>query len=364
MAADDAQLGLAVAHLGVPLVHDLGRLGQDLALLLFRRGVDEEAVLGQAHLVAGLLEEVAHVGVEVAPEHALGAHDAVGPVVLDKVLEGGLVKGLATVVDKGLDVVLQHLWVVVLLGVLHGLDPGGGVIGLHEVKAAGVQDLPEVDFALGGLDDDGVLLKAAHDGLELGELFGRHGVGLVEHERGAELDLGDEQRLDVVLVDVVGQKVAAAVELVVHAGAVHHGHDVVQRELGGAADLLLVAEGRDGVGDGHGLADAGGLDDDVVEVAGVCQAGELVSQVVGKGAADAAVGERDKVVGGRKAAILDEAGVDVDLADVVDDDGRADAAVVGQNVVEQRGLAGTEVAGEHHDLDGVVGHGVSFAGVG
>ena len=77
-------------------------------------------------------------------------------------------------------------------------------------------------------------------------------------------------------------------------------------------------------------------------------------------AADAAVGERDKVVGLGKAAVGDEAGVDVDLADIVDDHGSADATVVGEDVVEQRGLAGTEVSGKHDDLHGFVGHVPSF----
>ena len=87
---------------------------------------------------------------------------------------------------------------------------------------------------------------------------------------------------------------------------------------------------------------------------------QLVGQVVRKRAADAAVGERDEVVGLGKAAVGDKAGVDVDLADIVDDHGGADAAVVSEDVVEQRGLAGTEVSGKHDDLHGFVGHVPSF----
>ena len=243
---------------------------------------------------------------------------------------------------------------------LHGLDPSGGLIGAAKVKAVGIQQFAHGDIALLGLDDHGVLLQAAHDGLELGDLLGRHGVGLVEHERGAKLDLLDQQALDVVLVDILGQQVAAAVELVVHARAVHHGNDVVEREQGLAVSLGVVAEGRDGVGDGDRLADAGGLDDDVVEVAGFGDALQLVGEVFGQRAADAAVGEGDEVVCLGKAAVGDKIGIDVDLADVVDDHGGTDTAIVFEDMVEQGGLAGTEVAGEHHDLDRLVGHGPSF----
>ena len=107
---------------------------------------------------------------------------------------------------------------------------------------------------------------------------------------------------------------------------------------------------------GDRLANTRGLDDDVVELARIGDALQLVGQIVRKRAADAAVGERDKVVGLGKAAVGDKAGVDVDLADIVDDHGGADAAVVGEDVVEQRGLAGTEVSGKHDDLHGFVGH--------
>ena len=126
----------------------------------------------------------------------------------------------------------------------------------------------------------------------------------------------------------------------------------------------------DGVGDGDGLADAGGLDDDVVEAAALGDVVELAREVVGERAADAAVGERDQAVGLGQAAVCDQVGVDVDLADVVDDHGGADALVVGEDVVEKGGLAGTEVAGEHDDLDLLVaglaggGHGCSLVGWG
>ena len=135
---------------------------------------------------------------------------------------------------------------------------------------------------------------------------------------------------------------------------------VVERELGLAAHLGLVAEARDGVGDGDRLADTRGLDDDVVELARIGNALQLVGQVVRKRAADAAVGERDEVVGLGKAAVGDEAGVHIDLADIVDDYGGADTAVVSEDVVEQRGLAGTEVSGKHDDFHGFVGHVPSF----
>ena len=257
-----------------------------------------------------------------------------------------VVEGLTALVDKGGDVVLQNLGILVLLGVLHGVDPRGRAVRLVKAKATGVEQLVHGDVAVHGLDNARMRLQAAHDGLELGHLLGRHAIALVERKRGAELDLLDEQALDIVLLDVVGEKRVAAVELVIHAGTVHHGHDVVQVERSGAA-LGLVADGRDGVGNGNGLADARGLDDDVVKVAGLGDGRELLRKVGGERAADAAVAHGNEAVGGGEAAVLDEARVNVNLADVVHNDGSADALVVGEDVVEERGLARPQVPGEH-----------------
>ena len=246
-----------------------------------------------------------------------------------------------------------------LLGVLHRVVPRGGLVGAVEVEAPGVEDLGHGHVALRRLDDDGLGLQAADEGLELGELLGRHEVGLVEDDRGAELELLDEQGLDVLLVDVLLEQVLAAVELVEHTGGVDHRHDVVERERCTAREQALVAEARDGVGDGDGLADAGGLDDDIVEVARVGDAVELAGEVLGERAADAAVGHGDELVGLRERALLDQGGVHVDLADIVHDDGGANALVVGEDLVEERGLASSEVSGDEHDLDLLGRHGAS-----
>ena len=351
MATDEDKHGHTVSQHGIPIVEQPRLLLDELPHLVLWRGSHEEAVLPDPCLSANLLKQVAHVGVLDCPDQSLGANDLARPRRdgAGKLVD---VKRAAALVDKRGDVVLEHLRVLVLLGVLHRVEPRGGGVGVVEVEAPGVEDLVHGHVALGGLHDDGLLLQAAHDGPELGELLGRHEVCLVEHERGAELDLLDEQGLDVLLVDVLLEQVLPAPKLLHHARRIDDGHDVVEGERRRSViELRLVAEGRDGVGDGDGLADARGLDDDVVELTRVGDAGELASEVVGEGAADAAVGHRDELVGLGETTLLDEVGVDVDLADVVDDDGRANALVVGEDAVEQRRLASPEIAGDEDDLD-------------
>ena len=71
-------------------------------------------------------------------------------------------------------------------------------------------------------------------------------------------------------------------------------------------------------------------------------------EVVGHGAADAAIGQLDDVLlrAGLDAAALQDLAVDADVAELVDDDGEPPAAGVFQEVADQRRLAGAEEAGD------------------
>ena len=99
---------------------------------------------------------------------------------------------------------------------------------------------------------------------------------------------------------------------------------------------------------GAGSARPGGLDDDGVELAlAPHQPVDDAHQVAAHGAADAAVVHLEHFLVG----VDDELVVDADLAEFVDDDGVFLAVRLGQDAVEQRGLAGAEIAGEHGDGD-------------
>src|SRR5690606_8004756 len=93
----------------------------------------------------------------------------------------------------------------------------------------------------------------------------------------------------------------------------------------------------------------GGLDDDVVGRLGpVQQSGDRRQEVVGDGAADAAVGQLDDVVVGAAlvAAAADQLAVDAEVAELVDDEGEPAAAGILAHVPDQAGLAGPEEAGD------------------
>ena len=160
----------------------------------------------------------------------------------------------------------------------------------------------------------------------------------------------------------VAEKIVAGV-VAQEVGRIDHGDhgvepgDVRQALARGMAEV-------EGGGDGERLGDAGAFDQQVIEAVGLGEAAHLGQQVVAQGAADAAVGHLDQgfLGGGElRAAVADKVGVDVDLGHVVDDDRHAQPLAVGENGVEQRGLAGAEEAGEDGDGEAGVGHGGSVS---
>ncbi len=165
-----------------------------------------------------------------------------------------------------------------------------------------------------------------------------------------------DQRLDRLVVDQVGladedlvgeadlaPRFLAAVELLVGVLGVDQRQDRVEQVALG--DLVVHEEGlrhRAGVGQ------AGGLDDDAVEVELALplllgQVGERGPQVLADGAADAAVVQLDDLL----LAVLDQdLVVDVLLAELVLDDSDLLAVRLGEHTLQKRRLARAEEAGE------------------
>ena len=112
-------------------------------------------------------------------------------------------------------------------------------------------------------------------------------------------------------------------------------------------------------------SEAGGLDDDVVGARVALQ--ELFhawQEVVGHGAAYAAIGELYDVVAGAVLgpAVLQHIGVHAYVAELVDDEGKAPAAGLLDDVAYEGGLAGAEEACDHRGRDALLCHGVTALG--
>ena len=103
-----------------------------------------------------------------------------------------------------------------------------------------------------------------------------------------------------------------------------------------------------GLGDGGGIGEAGGLDQNGVELAlAAHQAFDDADEVAAHGAADAAVVHFENFFVG----VHDEIVVDADFAEFIDDHRKFLAMMLGEDAVEQSGLARAEIAGENGDGD-------------
>ena len=117
---------------------------------------------------------------------------------------------------------------------------------------------------------------------------------------------------------------------------------------------------EEGLNDRAGVGEAGGFNEDVVElVPHLPKAAEDTNQVPAHGAADAAVVHFENLLLG----IDDELVVDADLTEFVFDHGNSFAVVRGENVVEERGFSGSEESCEDGDWCAICGYHIRWFNV-
>ena len=237
-------------------------------------------------------------------------------------------------------VVMAAVFVVDMAGLAMGRigELGIDVEDPAEVEAAEAQYLIQRDIGALGAGDRGQRVKLAQARLDRDQFGLADQVGLVEDDPVGEGDLL-ARLLRVVQTrhDVFG---------------VDQGGDAVELRL--RLDVLI---DKEGLGHRAGVGQASGLDDDGVEGGGTGllafhQTGDDADQVAAHRAADAAVVHLEHVLVGTHHEVV----VDADLAELIDDHCVALAVILGEDAVQQGGLAGTEVAGEDGDGD-FVGHG-------
>ena len=234
-------------------------------------------------------------------------------------------------------VVMAVMVVAVVVGVQEGrIDLELGV----EVEAAQVEHVLDRHDA----EVDAVLrcarvhvLDAVRQRIQRG---GVHQVGLAQEDLVGEAHLA--------------ARLLAGVELAVAVLGVDQRQDRVEQEALG--DLVVHEEG---LRDRARIGQAGGLDDDAVEVqlalaALLGQRGQRRAQVLADRAADAAVAHLDDLLLG---VGHEDVVVDVLLAELVLDDGDALAVRFGEHALEQRRLARAEKAGQDGRGNEAVGHG-------
>lgn len=252
--------------------------------------------------------------------------------------------------------VMMFVFVVIIIVVVVPffvqLDcPGAGFSDLVEVELLCIEDVLHFDLAEIRLDHLGGRLQRLYNCLHVVQFLGCEAVHLVHDNRVAEFDLLDEQVRDIFFFEILVEEFFTACKFVGKAQNVDDCDNVVEvaGEALAVAALELAPGHADGLRYGNRFADAACFDEDVVELAHFEKFGDLFEQVRLEGAADAAVGKRNDFSGvflGDVSALFDERLVNVDFANVVDDDGYMVALLVVKNVVEESRLAGSEVTGK------------------
>jgi hypothetical protein len=177
--------------------------------------------------------------------------------------------------------------------------------------------------------DGGEVVDGLHARLDGLELRLGHEVRLVHHE-----PVGERHLLQGLVDHAFGLLLVQVHHRVL---GIHEGHHAVQAKR--VQQVGLEVKRLD---DGRGVRQTGGLDQDVIELAFLFrhQFAEHVHQVAAHRAAQASVVQQQDVL---LRVVLErhQFAVDVDLTELVLDDHDALAVVAFQDVVQQRGLAGS-----------------------
>ena len=228
--------------------------------------------------------------------------------------------------DEGIEIVVIVLCLVVVMGAA----VGDVVLGAD----AEPEQQRLVDLAVGGGDHFDAARQHVGDRrqrLRIPAVVDE--IALVEHDEIGAGDLVLEHLLDrIVMVErsVGGALRAERVEIggdaaVGERRAVDHDHDAVD------GDAALDRRPMERLHQRLRQRQAGGLDDDVLDAFARQNGVERRHELVGDGAAQAAIGEFDDVLlrAGVIAAAFENFAVDADVAELVDDDGEAAALRVG-----------------------------------
>ena len=374
MLADEDEFLHAVTELVIPVAAEAWVLLHELLEFVLRHRGIPLAGISDADLFASLFENVAGIFLVVEIADSFGADDALGPFAGHELVEESEVEGTATVVDVGADAVFLGLALIVVMMVVmlmammvfvlmlmmmlvlivvviiiiffiivvlivmlfNLLNPSSrGGYGV-EVEHIGIQYLIEFHVTIVAVDDFGLWLEGADDLSDAAQFLWADLGGFVQQHDIAELNLLDDEVLDVLLVDVLARQIQSAAKFVPHAKGIDDGHDTVET---GVALLRYFwgqrGDAADGLRDGARLTDAAGLDDDIVEALQGDDVLQLLDEVHLQRTADTTVlqGYERVVLLVDNTALLDESGVDVDFSNIIDDDGKLDAALIGENTI-------------------------------
>ena len=163
----------------------------------------------------------------------------------------------------------------------------------------------------------------------------------------------DDQILDIVFVKILACERFAALELVLHAKGINNGSDAIE-DRDTAFERIFghhIGNRTDCLRDWSRLTYARCLNDDIVETILIDQIVQLLDEVHLQGATDATVLQsHERVIAlTNDATLLDEISINIHFADVVNDNCKTNALLIGQNTIEKGCLTTAQITGEQKD---------------
>ena len=222
-------------------------------------------------------------------------------------------------------VVVVMMFVFMLVGLMLGAHLLQHLVGQRHLFHGGQNGLA-VDLIPGGGDDGGGGVLLPQQGGSRLQLLLRQFLGTAE-DNGAG-------RLDLVVIEL-----AEVLHIDLHLAGVGHGDEAVELHVRHVLDGVL--HRHDHIAE---LAHAGGLDEDAVRLELLVHFLQRLVEIAHQRAADAAGGHLTDL----HAAVLQKAAVDGDLAELVFDQHQLFTLIgFGQQLLDQRGFAGTQKAGNN-----------------
>ncbi len=189
-------------------------------------------------------------------------------------------------------------------------------------------------------------MQSADNLLDVFQFVGLHFTGFVEQNNVAELNLLDNKILNVFFTDVLFCQVIAVGKFIAHTQGVDHSDDAVQDGYSAFAVFgIHRRNGADSLGYRCRFTNAARLNDDIVKPPHSRNVVKLLNQIHLKCAANATVLQCNQTVIllSDDATLLNKARVNVDFTDIIDNDGKLNAFLVGEYSVQQRRFATAEI---------------------
>ena len=235
------------------------------------------------------------------------------------------------------------------------MDPSRRRRNLFKVEEVCAENFLDVHFAEVRFNHLGFWLKSANDSLDMLEFFCGNAIDFIQDNRVAEFNLLNKKACKVFFVHFFFEKLFSPAEFCCKAHDVHNGNDSVQmaRKILSITTFELGAHEGDRLSDRERFTDSACFNQDVIEFTLLKDLGNLFQKVRFKGAANAAVRQRNHRIFLLNIATLFNQGlVNVYFANIIDNHSYTVALLVAQNMVQKCSLASSEVTGEECDRYG------------